>query len=61
MTIFEVGTNPKYLDEMPNLSNAALSAMADGVVIIDSNGLIKWVNSAYEDLTGYSLDRKSVV
>lgn len=56
MTIFEVGTNPKYLDEMPNLSNAALSAMADGVVIIDSNGLIKWVNSAYEDLTGYSLD-----
>lgn len=34
---------------------SALSATADGVVITDNQGNIRWVNPAYEKLTGYSI------
>lgn len=43
-----------FIDGIPDLFRAALSATADGVVITDTEGNIKWVNPAYEELTGYS-------
>lgn len=45
----------KYLEDIPDLFRIALSATADGVVITDNDGDIKWVNPAYEKLTGYSV------
>jgi PAS domain S-box-containing protein len=39
-----------------DLYKQALEATADGVAITDLNGKIVWINSAYEKLTGYSLD-----
>jgi len=44
-----------YLDNIPNLSKAILYGLAEGVAVADDAGLIKWVNPAYENLTGYSL------
>lgn len=44
-----------YLDDIPDLFRVVLSATADGVVITDKDGNIKWVNSAYEKITGYSI------
>ncbi len=35
---------------------AALNAAANGIVITDSNAVIKWVNPAFSRLTGYELD-----
>lgn len=46
----------EYLKGFPDLFKTALSATADGVVITDNKGNIKWVNPAYEMLTGYSID-----
>ncbi len=42
---------------LPDLFKAALSAIADGIVITDNRGDIKWVNAAFETLTGYSFDQ----
>lgn len=42
--------------EVPSLFKLALEAADDGVVITDINGFIQWVNPAYENMTGYSLD-----
>lgn len=44
------------LENTPELFKQALYATADGVVITDVAGTIKWVNPAYEELTGYSRD-----
>lgn len=44
-----------YLDNIPNLSKAILYGLAEGVAVADADGIIKWVNPAYENLTGYSL------
>jgi protein-histidine pros-kinase len=41
-------------EEELRLSNAALAAAANGVVIADRLGTIVWVNAAVSDLTGYS-------
>lgn len=46
----------KNINNMPDLSMAALSAIAEGVVITDVNGIIIWANTAYENFTGYLLD-----
>jgi len=56
MTISESGPSQLYLGDIPNLCKATLSAIADGVVITDVNGIIIWANYAYEQSTGYSLD-----
>jgi len=37
------------------LQSAALDAAANAIVITDRDGLITWVNPAFEDLTGYAL------
>ena len=37
-----------------NLQSAALEAAANAIVITDSDGTIKWVNSSFTQLTGYS-------
>ena len=44
-----------YLDNIANLSKAILYGLADSVAVSDEAGIIKWVNPAYENLTGYSL------
>ena len=36
--------------------SAAVTASADGVVITDTAGVIKWVNPAFTKITGYSLE-----
>lgn len=46
----------EHIKNFPDLFRSALSATADGVVITDNKGDIKWVNPAYETLTGYSID-----
>src|SRR5579872_2001890 len=38
-----------------DLHSAALAATANAVVITDLTGTVIWVNSAFEQLTGYSL------
>lgn len=50
-----IESDDQYVDDVPNLFKAALSATADGVIITDKNGVIKWANPAYEKLTGYSV------
>lgn len=44
-----------FIDGIPDLFRTVLSATADGVVITNKEGNIKWVNPAYEKLTGYSI------
>jgi diguanylate cyclase (GGDEF)-like protein/PAS domain S-box-containing protein len=39
-----------------HLQDAALNASANAIVITDKDGLIKWANQAFTDLTGYRLD-----
>lgn len=48
--------NNTYLDDNPALSTALLSEISDGIIVADASGEIKWINRAYENLTGYSLD-----
>lgn len=35
---------------------AALNATSNGIIITDNNGVIKWGNPAFSDLTGYTID-----
>ncbi len=42
--------------ERIELQTAALEATANAVVITDRNGRVEWVNRAFTDLTGFSLD-----
>jgi len=43
-------------EERMQLQAAALSAAANGIVITDRDGTIRWVNAAFSRLTGYSAD-----
>ncbi len=45
----------KYAEEQLNLLSLVASKTANGVIISDSEGKIKWVNQAFEELTGYTL------
>ena len=47
-------TSRKRVEENSLLQSAALEAAANAISIIDKNGMIQWVNSAWVTLTGYS-------
>jgi PAS domain S-box-containing protein len=47
-------TDRKRAEEQLRLQAAALSSTANAVVITDPAGAIRWVNPAFEQLTGYS-------
>lgn len=44
------------MDARNNLMVAALEAAANGIVIMDQDARIKWVNPAFSRITGYALD-----
>jgi len=46
----------KQSEETRRLQAAALNAAANGIVITDSHGVISWVNPAFSQLTGYTLE-----
>ena len=56
MTLSESDNNKKSIGDTSDLYKSALSSIVDGVVITDINGTIIWINRAYENITGYSLD-----
>ncbi len=43
-------------EEELRLKSAALESAANGIMITDVNGTIEWVNPAFTNLTGYTLD-----
>jgi diguanylate cyclase (GGDEF)-like protein/PAS domain S-box-containing protein len=45
---------PVELSQLSELKSAALEAAANAIVITDREGAILWVNTAFEQLTGYS-------
>jgi len=47
-------TERKRAEQFLRLQNAALDAAANAIVIIDAAGVIRWVNSAFTSLTGYT-------
>ena len=47
-------TQNRKAQEQLRLQSAALGATAEGVVITDRNGIIQWVNAAFEKSTGYT-------
>jgi len=51
----KIEKNDINADESADIFKQALEATADSVVITDVDGNIEWVNSAYEVLTGYSI------
>jgi len=48
-------TDLKEAEEKLRLQGKALEAAANAIVITDREGIIRWVNPAFERLTGYSL------
>ncbi|MCK5262168.1 MAG: PAS domain S-box protein [Gammaproteobacteria bacterium] len=49
-------TQRRQTEERLYLQSEALQAAADGIVITDKNGIIEWVNPAYEEITGYAFE-----
>ena len=49
-------TNRKKSEEQLNMLSLVASSTTSGVVINNSEGEVEWVNSAFEKITGYSLD-----
>lgn len=49
-------TERKLIEEQLRNRSAALKAAANGIVITDTDGIIRWVNPAFTKLTGYSHD-----
>jgi PAS domain S-box-containing protein len=49
-------TDRKRAEARLRLQAAALDAAANGIVIADRNGTIRWVNSAFTRLTGYTAE-----
>lgn len=47
-------TEQQQAKKLLHLRSAALEATANGVVITDVDGIIQWVNPAFETLTGFS-------
>ncbi len=48
-------TEQKSIEDQLNLQSSALEAAANGIVIMDSDGKVVWCNSAFTNLTGYTL------
>ncbi|MBC7744885.1 MAG: PAS domain S-box protein [Flavobacterium sp.] len=48
-------TERKQAEEQLTLLSLVASKTINGVAISDNNGKVKWVNKAFEDITGYSL------
>ncbi len=48
-------TEQKAAEDQLKLHSHALNAAANAIVITDSEGLIQWVNSAFESMTGFKL------
>jgi two-component system cell cycle sensor histidine kinase/response regulator CckA len=46
----------KRKDEQARLQSAALNAAADAMLITDRAGTISWINPAFTDLTGYTVE-----
>ena len=46
----------KQVESHLQLLNAALECAANAIVVTDRNGVITWVNPAFSELTGYSLE-----
>ncbi len=49
-------TTEQEVKKQIDLQLAALKAAANGIVISDRNGVIRWVNPAFSQLTGYSFE-----
>ena len=49
-------TERKKAEAQLHLQSSALNSAANGIVITDSEGSIEWVNPAFSELTGYSLE-----
>src|SRR5690606_29953037 len=47
-------TARRRAEEQVRLQTAALEAAANGIIITEANGSIRWVNQAFTRLTGYS-------
>jgi PAS domain S-box-containing protein len=48
-------TEQKSIEDQLNVQSNALEAAANGIVIMDSDGKVIWCNTAFINLTGYSL------
>jgi PAS domain S-box-containing protein len=53
---FQDITARRVADESRRLQSAALHAAADAVVITDCAGVIEWVNPAFTQITGYTVE-----
>ena len=53
---FQDITERRVADESRRLQSAALHAAADAIVITDCAGVIEWVNPAFTQLTGYTVE-----
>lgn len=49
-------TDRKLSDQQLHLQSAALNAAANSIIITDREGNIEWVNPAFVEMTGYSLE-----
>jgi sigma-B regulation protein RsbU (phosphoserine phosphatase) len=49
-------TEKKAIESRLRLQSTALESAANGIVITDPDGIIRWVNPAFAKLTGYSHD-----
>ncbi len=49
-------TEQKAQEEQRKLQSVALAAAANGIVITDREGVISWVNPAFSQITGYTLE-----
>jgi PAS domain S-box-containing protein len=52
--IFDI-TEQKAVEDQLNVQSNALEAAANGIVIMDNEGNVLWCNSAFTNLTGYTL------
>lgn len=49
-------TEQRRANELIRLQSAALESAANGIMLVDRTGVITWVNKAFTELTGYSLE-----
>jgi PAS domain S-box-containing protein/putative nucleotidyltransferase with HDIG domain len=49
-------TQRRETEQLLRLQGAALEAAANGIIITDQEGTIKWMNKAWCDMTGYSIE-----
>jgi sigma-B regulation protein RsbU (phosphoserine phosphatase) len=56
VALYEDVTERHRIEAQLKLAQAALQAAANAILICDRNGLISWVNPAFTQLTGYTLE-----